>query len=106
MSLPNGAEAQNEAQATFRCVRLVGMRHDTGIEQSRGFERILTEKIGADQLALNFGKGAVSRKSIFHFVGARLERLQQVAMPALEILQNIRHLVSSGFGTECENAVD
>ena len=31
-------------------------------------------------------KGAVRRESLLHLVGAELERLQQVAMPALEVM--------------------
>src|ERR1700684_813841 len=82
------------------------MRHNAGIEQSRGLERIFVEKIGADQLTLNFGKSAVSRKGPFHFVGAGFERLQQVAMAAQEILQDVGELAGSRFGTKRENAFD
>src|SRR5258708_14134575 len=106
MPFADRTETENEAQATFRRVRLVGMWHDAGIKQGRGFERILMEKIGADQLALGFGKGAVSRQCLFHYIGARLERLQQVAMPALEILQDIGQLAGNGFTTESQNPVD
>ncbi|MGZ5874446.1 MAG: hypothetical protein ACXWKP_20285 [Bradyrhizobium sp.] len=48
----------------------------------------------------------MSRQGRFHFVGARLKRLQQIAMSALEILQDIGELAGNGFGIECENAVD
>src|ERR1700737_3534881 len=106
MSFAYGTETENEAQATLRRVRLVGVRHDAGVEQGRGLERVFVEKIGADQLALDVGKGAVSRQSLFHFVGPRLERFQQVAVPALEILQDIGELGSHGFGIEGENPVD
>ena len=106
MPFADRAEAENEAQAAFRRAGLVGVRHDAGIEQGRGFERIFVEKIGADQLALDFGKGAVSSQGLFHVVGARLERRQQVAVPALEILQDVGELAGNGLGIECENAVD
>src|SRR5436309_8331216 len=106
MPFAYGAQTENETQATFRRVRLVGVPHDAGVEQGRGFERIFVKKIGADQLALNFGKAAVRIQRLFHYVGARLERLQQVAMPALEILQDIGELAGNGFCIECENSVD
>ena len=107
MPFADGAETENEAQGRLSAhAGLVGMRHDAGIEQGRGFERILVEKIGADQLALDFGKAAMSREGLLHFVGAGLERLQQVAMTAQEILQDVRELAGSGFGIECENPVD
>src|SRR5467141_4071183 len=95
MPFANGTETENEAQTTLRRVRLVGMRHDRGVEQSRGFERVLVEKIGADQLALHFGEAAVIRQRLFHDVGARLECLQQIAMPALEILQDVGELAAT-----------
>src|SRR3979490_720704 len=106
MPFANGTETENEAQTTLRRVRLVGMRHDRGVEQGRGFERVLVEKIGADQLALHYGEAAVIRQRLFHDVGARLERLQQVSMPALEILQDIGELAGDGFGIEGQNPVD
>jgi len=43
---------------------------------------------------------------LFHDVGARLERLQQVAMPAQEILQDIGELVGACVGTQCKHPVD
>ena len=46
------------------------------------------------------------RERLFHFVGARLERLQQVAMPALEILQHVRQLAGRGLRIERENPLD
>ena len=76
MAFAHGTEAENEAQCAFRRARLVGVRHDAGIEQRRGFEGIFVEKIGADQLALDLGKNAVSRQRLLHDVGAGLERFQ------------------------------
>src|SRR5258705_7915289 len=101
-----GAQTENETQATFRRVRLVGVPHDAGVEQGRGFERIFVKKIGADQLPLDAGKAAMRRQRLFHFVGARLERFQQVAMAALEILQHIGELAGNSFGIEGEYPVD
>ncbi len=48
----------------------------------------------------------MSRQRLFHHLGAGLERLQQVAMPALEVLQDIGELAGNGFGIECKNPVD
>ena len=83
----------------FGASGLVGMRHDAGIEQRRGFERIFVQKIGPDQLALDLGKSAVSRQRLFHDVGTGLERLQQVAMPALKIFQHVRQQVAATSGS-------
>ena len=48
----------------------------------------------------------MSREGLFHFIGAGLERLQQVAVAALEILQDVGELAGNGFGIERENPVD
>ncbi len=106
MPFANGPETEDEAQAAFRRVGLVGMGHDAGVEQGRGLERIFVEKIGADQLALGLGEGAMSRQRLFHHIGARFERLQQVAVAAVEILQDVFELAGNGFGVERENPVD
>jgi hypothetical protein len=57
-------------------------------------------------LALNFGKGAVSRQCLFHLVGAGFEGFEQVAMAAKKILQDVGELAGSGFGIERENPID
>ena len=106
MSLADGTQAQNEAQAAGRNSRLIGMRHDAGIEQRRRLERILVHEIGADELALHFRKAAVRRERLLHFVGADLERFQQVAVTTLEVLQHVRQLAGGGFRIEIENALD
>ena len=97
MSFADGTQAENEAQSALRRVRLVGVRHDAGVEQSRGFERVFIEEIGADQLAPVLGKGAVGRHGLFHDLGPGLERLQRIAVPALKILQDIGELGGSGL---------
>src|SRR5450631_1887480 len=106
MPFADRTKTENEAQSAFRRVRLIGMRHDAGIEQSGGFERIFAEKISADQLALELRKGSMGRESFLHFLGARLERLQQVAMSALEIVEHVGELGGDGFGIERKNPID
>ena len=90
----------------FGASRLVRMRHDAGIEQRRRFEGIFVQEVGADELALHFGKRAVRQQRLLHFVGPALERLQQVAVPALEILQHVGQLAGRGLRIEIENALD
>ena len=45
-------------------------------------------------------------KGVFHFIGAGLELRQQVAMPALEILQDIRQLRRRVLGIQRQNTVN
>ena len=48
------------------------------------------QEIGANELPLKFGEYSMRRQSVFHVIGARLERRQQVAMAPLEILKDTR----------------
>src|SRR5437899_8843194 len=97
------AKADSKAQAPLRRTRLVGVRYDAGIEQRGSLERIFVQKIGADQLALDAGKSAVRRQRLFHDVSTRLERLQQITMTALEVLQHVRQYVNCNLRVECEH---
>ena len=106
MPFADSAKAENEAQAAFRRPRLVRVRHDAGIEQRRGLERVFVQKISADQLALDPGKSTVSRQRLFHDVGTGLECLQQVAMPALKVFQHVCQQAGCDLRVECENALD
>ena len=45
-------------------------------------------------------------KGVFHFVGARLECLQQVAMAAFEILEDIGQLAGRRLGIERQDPID
>ena len=64
------------------------------------------QEVGADQLALYFGKRTVRQQRLLHFVGPALKRLQQVAVPALEILQHVGQLAGRRLRIEIENALD
>jgi len=48
----------------------------------------------------------VRRERAFHFVGTKLEGLEQVAMPALKIFQHVRQQTGRGRRVERENAFD
>ena len=43
---------------------------------------------------------------LLHFVGARLERLQQVAVAALKILEHVGQLVGAASRIERQDAID
>ena len=106
MPFPDGAKAEDEATPAFRRAGLIGMRDDARIEQRRRFEGIFVQKIGADQLALCLGESGMRREGIFHFVGARLEGRQQVAVAALEILEHVGQLGGHRLGIERQDPVD
>ena len=64
------------------------------------------QKIGSDQLTLRLGEDRMRRKGAFHFVGALLEGRQQVAVAALEILENIGQLVGCHRGIQRQDPLD
>ena len=64
------------------------------------------QKIGPNQLALYLGESAVSSKGVFHFVGARLEYLQQVAVATFEILKDVSQLAGRRLWIERQDAID
>jgi len=49
---------------------------------------------------------SVRRERLLHFVGPGFKRLQQVAVPALEVLKNIIELAGRGLRIELENTLD
>ena len=106
MAFADGTKAQDEAKAIWRCSRLIGMRHDTRVEKSRGLERIFVQKIGADELPLDLRERDMIGERIFHLCGASLEGLQQVAVTAEEVLQNVGQLTVRCLGVEPENPFD
>ena len=55
MSLAGGAQTENKAQRAARQVGLIRVRHNRGIEQRGGFERVLMRKMGAEQQLPLFG---------------------------------------------------
>jgi len=48
----------------------------------------------------------VRRKRLFHFVGTEPERLEEIAVTPLEVLQNVRQLAGRGIGIKLQNALD
>src|SRR5689334_19736644 len=93
MSLTNGTQAQHEAQPPHRGPSLIGVGNDAWVEQRRGFERVFVQEISADQLALAIGEREVCAERLLHFIRALLEFIEQITVPALEILQDLRKLV-------------
>jgi hypothetical protein len=64
------------------------------------------QKIGADQSALFLSEGRVHRKGLFHFMGALLEYIEQVAVATLEVLEYFRQLAGCCLAIERENTLD
>ena len=100
MTFADRAEAEDEPAPALRRAGLVRMGNDAGIEERGRFKRVFVKKIGPDQLALYHAETSMARKGFLHLVGARLEYRQQVAMPSLEILQNLCQLIGGCPGVQ------
>ena len=106
MSFADGAEAQNESAAEFWRACLIGMPNDAWIEQGRGFERILVEKISSNQAALGLAQLGMGLERIFHLSGACFENVEQIPVTALEIFEHLAQLLCCNIGIEPQNSVD
>lgn len=106
MTLADSAKAQNELTAARRRTGLVGMPDNAGIEQSRGFKRILIEKICADQAPLRLVQFGMRRERILHLRRTCIKGVQQISVAALEIFQHIVQLLRRDLGVKLQNPVD
>ncbi len=106
MPFANGAKAQDESAAMFRCARLVGMPNDAWIEQGRGFERILIEKISPDQATLRLIQLRMRFERVLHLGGARFKNIEQIAVATCEVLKHLAQLLRGSFGIEPQHAVN
>ena len=69
MAFARGAQAHDEAQAAFGHAALVRMRHDGGIEQRGGFQRIFAgEKRADEQLRATRESGRCGEDVRLHFL--------------------------------------
>ena len=64
-----------------------------GLNNADDFEGVFVQKIGSDQLPLHNGESGMRGKGAFHFVGTRLEGRQQIAVAALEMIEDFGQLV-------------
>jgi hypothetical protein len=85
---------------------LVRVCNDAWVEERRRLERVLIEEIGAKQLALVEAERSVASEGLLHLIGTRLEGLEQVAVPALEVFEHIRELAGDRRFVEPEDPVD
>ena len=89
MSFADGAKAQDESAAMFRCAGLVGMPDDTWIEQGRRFERIFVEKISPDQSTLRLVQWSMRFERVLHLSGACFKNVEQVPVTACEVFEHL-----------------
>ena len=106
LPFPHCVKNQDEATPAFRGAGLIRVGDDARIEQCRRLEGIFMQKVCSDQLTLGLGENRVGRKGDFHFVGARFEGRQKVAVATLKIFQHIGQLVGCDLGIERHDPLD
>lgn len=90
----------------FRCAGLVWMPDDARIEQGRGLERILIEKISSDQAALCLVQLGMWRERVLHLRSSRFENVEQVSVAAFEVFEHLAQLLRRGFGIEPKHSLN
>ena len=92
MSFAHGAKAENEPPVAGWRTGLIRVGNDARIEECGRFEGVFVQELGPDELALHWTKGFVRPEGILHVVCAQFERLQEIAMAPLEVLEHIGKL--------------
>src|SRR6266571_7508189 len=59
-----GAQTENESQGTSWQAGLIWVRHDRGIEQGSGFQRVFGQEIGTDQQPPLFGQSLIRQQQL------------------------------------------
>ncbi len=106
MPFANGAKAQDESAAMFRCARLIGVPDDAWVEQGGGFERIFVEKIGPDQTTLRLIQWSMRFERVLHFCGARFKNVEQISVAAFEVFEHLAQLLRGSFSVEPKHPVN
>ena len=106
MVFANGAKAQDESAAMFRCAGLVGMPNDAWIEQGRGLERIFVEEISPDQTTLHLGQLSMRFECVLHVGGARFKNVEQISVAAFEVVEHLAQLLRGSFSVEPKHPVN
>ncbi len=84
MTFTRGPEAQDKTQRAGRQVGLVRMRHDRGIEERGGFERILVTEIGAEEQLSFFGQVLTGVQALAHLLESGFEKVPRPGVAAVE----------------------
>ena len=82
------------------------MPDDARIEQGRGFERILVEKISPDQSALRLRQLSMRFERFLHIGGARFKNFEQIPVAACEVFEHFVQLLRGSFGIELKHPVN
>ena len=106
MPLADRAQAEDESARSRRNPGLIGMRHDTGIEQRSRLEGVFVQEIRADEPALFLCETRMSGEGPFHLIRARLEGREQIAVPPYKILQDLRKEAGNARRIQCHDAIN
>ena len=106
VAFPDGTQAHDDTALAALRRGLIRMRDHAGIEQGGGFEGILVQEVGADELALYLRQRRMHGVNDLDGVGARLEGRQEPAVAPLEVLEHVRQLSTRGLRIERQDPLD
>ena len=84
MSLADATDAQHESDSAGINSGLVGVRHDAGVAQRRGFNGVLAGEYRTQQHHSLFGDLGLRIETIGEFRSMRAEDTDKVAVPPVE----------------------
>src|SRR5207248_6684948 len=87
-------KTENKAQVAFWRSVLIGVGHDARVEQGCRLERIFVEKIGTDKLPLSQCINRTVCERSTHLARTDGELVEKIAVPSLEIFQNLGELAA------------
>ena len=90
VSLARRPQAQDESKRARRQIRLVGVRHDRGVEERRGFERVLVREVGAEKQAPFVGDGLVRAQPGPNLVEPSPQEIPDLHVPLPELHLDLR----------------
>ena len=105
MPLANRAQAEDESARSRGSPGLIGMRHDTRIEQRSRLEGVFVQEVRADESTLLLRETRMSGKGPFHLISARLEGREQIAVSPDKVFQDLRKEAGNARRIQCHDAI-
>ena len=106
MPLTGGAEAHDEAQTACGHAGLIRMRHDGGIEERSGLQRVFTAEKSADEELPRAGERALREDFRLHFRKVAHEHRLDVKVAAVEVRMHAGELFFHLRLRQCQRTAD
>jgi hypothetical protein len=94
----DSTKAQDKPASPGWRVGLIRMGDYAWIEKRGGFERIFMQKIGANELSLDWRERRVTLERVLHFIRAVFKDPQKISMSSLEVFEHVPRDILRGAG--------